>query len=51
MHRLRLLGLAITLAGLLAYAVGVLEPYAGRALSLTLVMVGLTVAAVGGGPP
>jgi len=48
MHRLRALGLALTVLGLGAYGVGVGVPYEGRAFSLTFVMVGLTVLTLGG---
>jgi len=41
------LGLVLTLAGLVAYVVGILTPYPARSLSVTAVIVGITLAAVG----
>lgn len=49
MHRLLAIGLAATGVGTAAYAVGVVAPYPGRAFSVTLVMVGITLAAIGSG--
>jgi|GEM_PF-193191 len=45
-------GIALSLVGFLAYAAGVWTPYPGRAFSVTAVMVGLTLVAIGrtGGP-
>jgi hypothetical protein len=40
-------GLALTLAGLVGYLVGVTAPYPGRAFSVTGVMVGITLLAIG----
>ncbi|WP_439026183.1 hypothetical protein [Haloarchaeobius sp. DT45] len=40
-------GAALTLLGLVGYGIGVLEPYPGRAFSVTGVMIGLTLVAVG----
>jgi hypothetical protein len=40
-------GLALTALGFGAYAVGVWTPYPGRAFSLTALMVGVTLAAIG----
>jgi hypothetical protein len=40
-------GIALSLAGLAAYAAGVWTPYPGRAFSVTAVMVGLTLVAIG----
>ncbi len=40
-------GLALTLAGLVGYLVGVVAPYPGRAFSVTGVMVGITLLAIG----
>jgi len=48
MDRLRFLGVALVVAGLLGYVVGVVQAYPGRALSVTGVMVGITLVAVGG---
>lgn len=47
MDRTTAAGLAITLAGLVGYVLGVLAPYPGRGFSLTGLMVGLTLVAVG----
>jgi hypothetical protein len=47
MHRVYLLGLALSVGGLVGYLVGLGTAYPGRALSVTVLMVGLTVAAVG----
>ena len=40
-------GLALTLAGVVGYVVGLTVPYPGRAFSVTGVMVGITLLAVG----
>lgn len=48
MDRIRAAGLAFLLAGTLGYVVGVYTPYPGRAFSITAVMVGITLAAIGG---
>jgi hypothetical protein len=40
-------GALLTIVGLVAYVIGVVAPYPGRAFSLTAVMVGLTVLSVG----
>jgi hypothetical protein len=48
MDRVVVAGLALTVLGLLGYVAGVLAPYPGRAFSVTGVMVGLTLVAVGG---
>jgi hypothetical protein len=40
-------GVALTALGTVGYVAGVVAPYPGRALSLTGVMVGLTLWAVG----
>ncbi|WP_254271679.1 hypothetical protein [Haloarcula marina] len=42
-----LVGLVLSVGGFVGYVVGVLAPYPGRAFSLTALMVGLTVLAVG----
>ena len=47
MDRVRTAGAALTAVAVVGYAVGVAAPYPGRALSLTGVMVGLTLWAVG----
>lgn len=44
-------GAALTLAGIAGYLLGVVVAYPGRSLSVTAVMVGLTVAAVGYSSP
>lgn len=48
MNRLRVGGGLLTLAGLAAYVAGTLVPYSGRGLSIAVVMVGLTLLAIGG---
>jgi hypothetical protein len=48
MDRVVAAGIALTVLGLVGYAVGVAAPYPGRAFSVTGVMVGLTLVAVGG---
>jgi hypothetical protein len=48
MDRVVVAGLALTVLGLVGYVVGVFAPYPGRAFSVTGVMVGLTLVAVGG---
>jgi len=48
MHRLRAVGIGITLGSILAYTVGIWVAYPGRALSITAFMIGVTVAAIGG---
>lgn len=40
-------GMALTGAGIVGYLVGVAAPYPGRSFSLTAMMVGVTVMAVG----
>jgi len=45
------LGVALTAVGTTGYAVGVWAPYPGRSLSVTAVMVGLTLAAIGRSKP
>ncbi|WP_436903268.1 hypothetical protein [Halovenus halobia] len=44
MHYRRVLGIGLTAAGILGYFVGVYAAYPGRAFSLTLTMVGITLA-------
>lgn len=46
MHRLRVLGLAVTLLALGGYAVGVVAPYPGRAFTVTGVMAGIALASL-----
>jgi hypothetical protein len=48
MTRVRTAGIATTVLGIVAYAVGALAAYPGRAFSMTAVMVGITLWAVGG---
>lgn len=48
MNRLVAIGLALVVVGLLGYALGTMIPYAGRAFSVTAVMVGVTLVAVRG---
>jgi hypothetical protein len=48
MDRVVVAGVVLTVLGLVGYAAGVLAPYPGRAFSVTGVMVGLTLVAVGG---
>jgi hypothetical protein len=47
MNRTTAAGAALTVAGVAGYVVGVLAPYPGRAFSITGVMVGITLFAVG----
>ncbi|MFD1645211.1 hypothetical protein [Haloarchaeobius litoreus] len=47
MERTFVLGLALTVAGLVGYGVGVSTAYPGRELTLVGIMVGLTLTAVG----
>lgn len=49
MARTLSIGLLLTAGGLVGYLAGVAIPYPGRSLSLTVVMVGITIAAVGVG--
>lgn len=46
MNRLLVAGVAFVLVGLAGYVAGVLTPYAGRAFSVTAVMIGITLIAV-----
>jgi hypothetical protein len=48
MERVRAIGLGLALLSLAGYLVGVLATYPGRAFSITGLMVGLTLYAVGG---
>lgn len=49
MNRPTLLGAVCTGLSLVGYVLGVLAPYVGRSLTVTGVLVGLTLIAVGGG--
>ncbi len=53
MDRTLFVGVVVTVLGVAGYAVGVVEPYPGRAFSLSGVMAGLTLVAVatGGSSP
>lgn len=42
-------GLVLSAGGLAGYAVGLVVAYPGRAFSMTLLMVGITIVAVGAG--
>lgn len=46
MHRLRALGLGITVLALVGYAVGTAAPYPGRAFTVTGVMAGIALATI-----
>lgn len=48
MHRLRALGAALSVLALAGYSVGVFVAYPGRAVSIALLMVGVTLVVVGG---
>jgi hypothetical protein len=47
MDRVRVVGVVTSLAALVGYVVGVYAPYPGRGLTVTGLMVGLTLWAVG----
>jgi hypothetical protein len=47
MNRTLGVGTALTVLGLVGYAAGVWTPYPGRSFSVTAVMVGLTLVAIG----
>lgn len=51
MNREQLFGLALTVAGVAGYAAGTQVSYPGRALSVTAVMVGITLLAIGNAGP
>ena len=51
MNRLFVAGTVLTLVGIAGYAIGTSVAYPGRSASVTAVMVGLTVAAVGHATP
>lgn len=48
MNRLRAVGVALVVAGVVGYVAGIVAPYPGRAFSITGVMVGVTLIGVGG---
>lgn len=48
MNRLLAAGLVLTATGLVGYGVGVFVAYEGRAFSVTVVMIGVSLVAVGG---
>lgn len=48
MERVRAAGLVLTVGGLGAYLAGVSIAYEGRAFSLTAIMLGITLVAIGG---
>jgi hypothetical protein len=47
MNTVLALGLGLTVAGLAGYAAGVAVPYPGRAFSVTALLAGMTLLAVG----
>lgn len=49
MNRPTLFGVICTGLSFVGYVLGVIEPYGGRSLTLTGLLVGLTLLAVGGG--
>lgn len=49
MHRLRALGVGLTALALAGYVAGLWFAYPGRAFSIAVLMVGVTLAAIGGG--
>ncbi|WP_227376428.1 hypothetical protein [Haladaptatus halobius] len=51
MNRTLAFGLALTILGLVGYLLGVVAPYPGRAFSITGVMVGITLVAIGNTTP
>ncbi len=48
MNSLQAVGVALTVAGVAGYVVGVVAPYPGRGFSMAGVMVGLTFLSIGG---
>jgi hypothetical protein len=48
MERLRALGAVLSVLALAGYGLGIVVAYPGRALSITLLMVGVTLLVVGG---
>jgi|AntRauTorcE11898_2_1112593.scaffolds.fasta_scaffold17370_2 hypothetical protein len=51
MHRVAALGAALLVAGLVGYTVGIETAYPGRSFSVTAVMVGIGLLAVGRSAP
>ncbi|ADJ16023.1 hypothetical protein [Halalkalicoccus jeotgali] len=49
MNRTLGLGLGLTTGGLAGYLLGIAVAYPGRSLSVTLVMIGIALAAIGSG--
>ncbi|ELZ98738.1 hypothetical protein C440_00240 [Haloferax mucosum ATCC BAA-1512] len=49
MKRVRTAGIGVTAVGVVGYGVGAFVAYPGRAFSVTTVMVGITLWAIGGG--
>ncbi|SEW12832.1 hypothetical protein [Halobacterium jilantaiense] len=47
MNRIRAAGVVLTIGGVAGYLAGLATPYPGRAFSVTAVMVGVTLAAIG----
>lgn len=48
MNRTRSAGVVLTAAGVAGYLAGVATPYPGRAFTVTAVIVGITLASIGG---
>lgn len=48
MNRVLAAGGGLTVVGLVGYGLGVAQPYPGRALTVTIVMIGVSLVAVGG---
>ena len=46
MNRLMAAGIVLTAVGFVGYVVGVVQPYPGRAFSVTVVMAGITLVAI-----
>jgi len=51
MNRILAAGLLVTLVGVVGYTVGLWVVYPGRAFSVTVAMVGITLTAIGSGRP
>lgn len=49
MNRVRVAGSVLTVVAIAGYVVGISVAYPGRALSVALLMAGLTMVAIGGG--
>lgn len=47
MERRTLAGIGLSAAGLVGYVTGIFVPYPGRAFSITAIMVGITLVALG----